>query len=555
MRRVAAFSLIALCSCATPPPSADVRAERMRAELHKDPGSSRAEDAERTLATLEYDRACRLHTVLAYKRFLEQFPRAAQADDVQARLEALRFNAARERGSAAALRQFLLEHPTGAHAEEARALLAKAELNEVPEGAEAKLKRLAEANEGTATGAEAADRLDDAAFARAQSEGALGLRQYLRDFAAGRHREQAQLQLLSVSLDSLLFAGDLIAAREEAARNPLARKLTDLEARFDAADRARAVFETKAAEARAALASHYLRPIEDLRRALSAPDPLDRWQAAEELGEHVSPRALDPLLDAIRSGRNPLIRQRALESLLKVAAALPRHIAEYELTARAEALAVLGETPETTLLRAVLAEARGDPDAAAALFQKALDPAVPDPLLLRRAVFHRQRQAQTFSSAVAARQLSVWALETAKANDPASPDFGALWSSRALCAAVAEARFAEDAIAQARAKVTDFPEDLEAFRLTALEARRLAEARLADAERALQREDRHALGCADRRVAERVEEAARLRLTALEKARARLPDLAPTLLRLASERDPSAAVRARARALLEGSRG
>lgn len=554
MVRLVVLAVLLFGSCATPP-SAEVRAERLRAEVHRDPGSSSAEDAEEGLASLEYDRACALHTVLAYKRFLEQFPRAPQADDVRARLETLRFNATVERGGAAALRQFLLEHPTGAHAEEAKAHLAKAELKEVPATEEAALRRLAAANEGTAAGAEAAAKLDDAAFTRAREDGARGLRGYLSEFPAGRHREEAQLQLLSLGLDSLLFAGEVIAAREEAARNPLAQKLSDLEARFEAADRARTVFETRSEAARAALPAHYLRPIEDLRRALSAPDPLDRWQAAEELGAHVNPRALEPLLEAIRTGRNPRIRQRAFDSLLAVATALPRHIAEFELSSRSEALAALGETPETLLLRAVLADARGDADAAAALYQKALDPAFPDPLLLRRTVAHRQRQKQLFSSAVAARQLAVWAQETARSHDPASPDFGALWSARALCAAVEEARFAEDAIARVQREVTEFPEDLEAFQVTAGEARRLAEARLADAERALVREDRHALGCADRRVAERLEASARLRLSALEQLRARTPALAPALLRLASERDPSAEVRSRARTLLEGTRG
>jgi len=45
-----------------------------------------------------------------------------------------------------------------------------------------------------------------------------------------------------------------------------------------------------------ALPGYYLRSFDDLVSSLHAPDPMDRWEAAEELGEHVDVKALDPLL-------------------------------------------------------------------------------------------------------------------------------------------------------------------------------------------------------------------------------------------------------------------
>ncbi len=546
--------LVLLCACTAHRPSPEERAERLRAAVSADPGSQRADDAQEDLVELEYQQATRLHTVLAYKRFLEAHPRVAQADDVRARLEALRFNSAQQRGTVAALTQFLIDHPDGAHAAQAKDLLAQAQLTELPGVTDpAQLRQLVQQQEGTATGAQASRQLDDTAFAQATRQGAAGLYDYLREFSAGFHREEAQTQLLSLKLDALIFSGQLIAAREEAARNlPLLKRLPDLEARLDRGEAEVAALGNQTLAVQSALPGNYLRPVEDLRKSLQAPDPLDRWQAAEELGQQVSIDSLDPLLESVRSARNPLIRQRAFESLVAVLSSMPPRLADYEVARRLESLASAGDTPPVLLSRAVLLDATGKVPEAAALYQKAFEPHSPDPLILRRWIGLRWEQRQPFSSAVAARQLAVWAQEIAQLNDPAGPDFSPLWSSRSLCAAVEHAQVAEEAITRAAREATEFPEDLEAFRVTAVDARRLSQARLSDAEQALRRVDANALSCGDRRVTDRVEEAVGTRAAALERLRTQVPRLAPTLLRLASERDPSPQIRAKASGLLAG---
>ncbi|MFY0576191.1 HEAT repeat domain-containing protein [Cystobacter fuscus] len=149
---------------------------------------------------------------------------------------------------------------------------------------------------------------------------------------------------------------------------------------------------------------HYLRSLEDLGRALVAPDPMDRWQAAQELGQHVSVKALDPLLEALRSGRNPLIRWQALESLETVLRALPRRVAEYEVAVRLEALREKAGSPELYLRTAVLLDLSGRVGEAAAEYQRAFLPEDPDPVVLRRWIRLREERLQAFSAAVAARQ-------------------------------------------------------------------------------------------------------------------------------------------------------
>lgn len=544
MRAVFA-ALCLLLGCASPR-STPSRAEALRAQVAADPHSSRGEAALADLVELEFQRASAQHTVLGWKRFLEKHPTAPRADEARARLETLRFTGAKARGSAGAWERFLVEHPNGAHAEEARRELAEARRREATGGgAPVALDR---GSEGAAAGGEAGDQLDHAAWDQAQGGATRKLLDYLRGHPAGLHREAAQRELFSRTLDVLLYEGELLRAREEAAKSPLTSGITDLEGRFDAAERTRRVLARASEPLRAALPSHYLRPLADLRRSLTAPDPLDRWQAAEELGEHSEPAAIDPLLDALRGARSPLVRQRAFESLQRVAAALPPALADHTLTQRTEALAALGDSPEVLIALAALAEAQGAPAQALTLFGLALQPVDPEPLVLLRTAQLRAQLGQPFSSAVAARQLAVWARDTAQRLDPSGPDFSPLWGARSLCAAVEYATAAEEALVKARASSTDFPEDLAEFLRVALEARRLGVARLRDAEAVLQRQDPHALRCTDRRVVDRLEEGRRLRIQAISKL-GKEPE-ARAILELAAARDPAPEVRAAAAARL-----
>jgi len=128
-----------------------------------------------------------------------------------------------------------------------------------------------------------------------------------------------------------------------------------------------------------------------------------------------------------------------------------------------------------------------------------------------------------------------------------------LASARQLCAAVVNARYAAGVIQKARTERTEFPEDLLNFEVTAKDAVRLAEARLADAELMLRERTPGARTCGDARVRERLESGVKERTAALRAVGTKLPSLAPLLLEVAKERDPSPEVRAAAAASLEAS--
>ncbi len=519
--------------------------------LREYPKHELAEAAEVRIEELEFEEARKLHTVLAYKRFLEAHPEAAQTRAARSLLEGLRFNVAKEAGTAAAWRQFLAEHPDGAQREEAKRLMAEAEQKEL--GATEDSSRLSaflrEAGDDPRR-REVEDRLDDQAFAQAKASGAARLFAYLKDFPAGRHREEAKARLLDLEVEGLLVSGLLEEAEARVKTHPLGPQLKDFPQRLARARTAREALSASEPLAQAAFVGFYLRHLEDLERALVAPDPLDRWQAAEELGQHVSVRALEPLLDAFRTARNPLIRQRALESLQTVLRALPRAVAEYEVAVRLESLRERASSAEVYLTIAALLDLSGQLEQAATEYQRAFDAGSPDPVVLRRWVQIRQERRQSFSAAVAARQLALWSLEVARTELVSTEGGIPLASARQLCAAAENARFASEAIAQARPHVTEFPEDLDGFERIAVDAVKLSEARLADAELLLRERNANARLCWDGRVRERLESAVKERTAALEVVGARLPKLAPVLLELARDRDPSPQVRSVAAARL-----
>jgi tetratricopeptide (TPR) repeat protein len=301
--------------------------------------------------------------------------------------------------------------------------------------------------------------------------------------------------------------------------------------------------------AQAAHVGHYLRDLGDLQQALGAQDPLDRWQAAEELGQHVSVKALEPLLTAFRTARNPLIRQYAMESLQSVLRALPRAVAEYEVAVRLESLRERASSAEVYLTIAALLDLTGQLELASTEYQRAYDTTNPDPVVLRRWVKIRTERRQPFSAAVAARQLALWALGVAREEVVSSEGGVPLASARQLCAAAENARFAAEAIAQARKQATEFPEDLNSFERAAMDAVKLSEARLADAELLLREQKPDVRLCRDQQVRERLSSAVKERTAALEAVGTKLPKLAPLLLELARDRDPSPEVRAMAAAL------
>jgi hypothetical protein len=526
--------------------------EAYRAFLREHPEGDDAEAVEVRISELEFEEASKLHTVVAYKRFLEAHPEVPQARAARTLLEGLRFNAAKEAGTAAALRQFLKDHPDGAQRDEAQRLLKEAELKELATTKDTQQLRayLQEAPDDPRR-LEVESRLDDETFTRAETTGATQLFAYLRDFPAGRYREQAKVKLLALEVEGLLVSGLLEEARARVAGHPLGAKLKDFPARLNRIRAERSALQSPEPLAQAAQVGHYLRSLEDLKHALVAPDAMDRWQAAEELGQHVSVRAVDPLLEAFRTGRNPLVRERALESLQTVLRALPGPVAEYEVAVRLESLREKANSAELYLIMAALLDMSGRMGEAATEYQRAFAPEDPDPVVLRRWVQLREERRQTFSAAVAARQLSLWALRVAR-EESISPEGGVpLAAARQLCAAARNARFASEAIARARKVSTEFPEDLDGFAVTAAEALKLSEARLADAELLLRERTPGARTCGDDAVRERLESALSQRREALRTVGTKLPKLAPLLLQVARERDPSPEVRTEAAALLK----
>jgi hypothetical protein len=521
--------------------------ESYRAFIRQYPEGDNAEAARTRLADLEFDRVAQLHTVVACKRYLEEFPDSAKAPDVKALLEAQRFVAAQERGTIEAYRQFLRDHPDGAHHVEAEQWVESAMLTEALKTRDAAAGEAALKHLDNPQAREAAQgKLDDQAFANAAASGAAGLLGYLREHPAGTHREEAQVQLFALKLEGLLFSDRLEAARAESTRSPLGAKVPGLAEKLARAEADRALTRSSDAEVQAALSTNYLRSLEDLQKSLQAPDSLDRWEAAEELGQWVSVGAIDPLLTAIHSARNALVRVRAFDSLGQVLRALPRPIAEYEVATRLEALRDRAGSADVYLEVAVLRDLSGHPEAALPDYQRAFDAALPDPVILWRLMQLRRERRQFFSSAVAGRQMALWARGIAEAVDPGAPAAQA----RDLCAASETLRPALEAIGAARAEKTEFPEDLLAFEATARDSQRLVTARLKDSELALKTQNPNVRACGDRRWSERMSDALRARLDALRGLRKRSPAVAERVLALAREKDPAPEVRAVAAQLL-----
>ncbi|MFY2560963.1 tetratricopeptide repeat protein [Corallococcus terminator] len=554
LRRALAVLLLAAAGCLPSPYDRAARTdtvEAYRAFLRDNPTHPDADAAESRLEELEFEEAKRLHSVLAYKRFLEVYPDAPHTRTAKTLLEGLRFNAAKEAATVAGWRQFLQEHPDGLQRDEAKRLMAEVETQEMATTQDP--RRLAEylrEKPDDPRRLEVESRLDAQSFEQAKAGGAAKLFAYLKEFPAGTHREDARILLLELEVEGLLVSGLVDEAEARVKAHPLGPKLTGFPARLARARTERAALAQPEPLVQAAYVGHYLRDLEDLKRAMVAPDALDRWQAAEEMGQHVSVRAVDPLLDALRSARNPLIRQNALESLRTVLSSLPRPVAEYEVASRLDALRERASSSEMYLTVAVLLDLSGHLGQASTEYQRAFDSGVPDPVVLRRWVDIREARKQPFSAAVAARQLAVWALGVAREETVTAEGRVPLASARQLCAAAVNARFAAGAIARARAASSEFPEDLAEFERRAEEARRLAEARLADAELMLREQSPGVRTCSDRGVSERLEGGVKERTAALASVGTKLPQVGRLLLEVARERDPSPQVREAASARL-----
>ncbi|MBL8954592.1 MAG: HEAT repeat domain-containing protein [Myxococcaceae bacterium] len=514
--------------------------EAYREFLAKHPIDQDSDAARDRLAELELTEAKRVHTVVAYKRYLEEHPDGERGRAARALLEGLRFNATASRNTALAWRQFIKDHPDGSHREEAEAALAKAELLELSKLEDADLARLKSAHPDDERGEQAGARLDDVAFGKATTAAALFA--YLRDFAAGAHRDEVKVKLLSLELEGLLVSGRLAEAKALAAKAPLAAQVPGLKQRLERAEKVEALGRSKEDAVQRALPGYYVRSIDDLVKSLKSPDPMDRWEAAEELGHHVDVKVLDPLLEALRSARQPLVRQRAFDALAKVLKALPPAVADFEVATRVESAAANASDGQVVLTIAALLDLSGQLARASTEYQRAFDASAPDPVVLRRWVAIREGRREPYSAAVAARQLSLWA-EGQVREVAAAPDASSLASARSLCAAREYALAARESISKALVEKVEFADDVRVYALRAAEAVRSSEAKLRDVELKLLETDARARRCGDGAFKARMEEGEQKRLEALQQVAAKSPKTAPLVLELARERDPSPVIR------------
>ncbi len=446
--------------------------------LEQNPNDINRENAQSRLEELEFEAAQKAHTAVAYKRFLSDHPEGPYVSRVQQRLEGLRFNAAVDKNTVAGWRLFLNEHPTGAHREEAETALLELETQKLESGtppapgeplsaaaAQVLAERRAQVNEAQA--------FQDAQNTRQ-------LLDYLEAFPSGAHRDDVKGKLLRLEVESLLFEGEIEAAKTKMTQSPLAASWTDWPKAVAEAQRYFEALNGTATNLRPLSPQADLFPLAEVLASLESSAAFDRSQAASSLGFYMTPQVIAPLLRSIRVGRTTLVRQRAFESLRRVFRLMPRTVADYALTTRLADLSTKASDEGLSLPVAVLLDIQGRVDDAASEYQKAYAPQDPDPLILRRLIELRMERGKQFSAAVACRTL---ALESKRVFDELQVAGNGVTAAREYCGAVEMARFAAQTLAKIKqADTSEFAADVESFEKAAQATLTLGLAKLRDAE-------------------------------------------------------------------------
>ena len=512
--------------------------------LRKNPHGELALLAQERLAELEFKQAKALHSILSYKRFLEKFPDAPEAKPAAVLLENLRFESAIADNTPHALRRFLREYPDSPRQAEMVERLTPMEQAELASSEDLlRLRGAAHLHADKPLGALANERLDEVRFQNAKTAG--DYFDYLRQFPAGKHREEARVALLSLEFELLLA----FAKWEEAERltqQPLAERMPQRELRLGKLRQLKALLESKAPEILQTQMPK--KSPEALEAALKVSDILLRADTVEEMGFLMSASTVEVLLRMASTSRNALLRQRAFESLQRLFQALPESLAEYQVAKREQQQTLQELEGEEALQWAILYDLSGQRAKAAVLYSKAYIPEQADPLILRRQVVLRREQKQPYSAAIAARQLALWTERTAEEAGPLH-EAQLLPAARELCAAVDMGEFALASLEALSEEPTDFPEDVLAFLQKARSSLRLAQAKLQDAELALFEQAPQAKRCNQRGLPWSIEAKVEERKKAFEKLAKQKPAAAKLLIERAMTVDPLTELRAKLRDL------
>lgn len=351
--------LLSACSGAPVSPTPDDAADELRDQLAKEPDDPRRVTVVEKLAQVELGRARLSNTIVAYKRFLAEFPVGDEAVTARALLEGLRFDQAQKTNTVDGWEAFLADHPRGRHEADARNALGTLEIAAALKSSDQTLVHVTLARfPDHSDRAPLVAHEDDLAWTAASNAGNDAIEAYLASHPSGAHRAGAEQHKEDNQQNEIRDAEDLsralaLTSRADATESQRALvaglQLNFALRRLDFAA-LKGLAATKsvepsalaiAARAKEALQAFEARPLTPDQRALlaaAAPgaglrtheavlaavqtgDPLLRTAALKELAEWANPDDLKFLLGALQ-GDYLGVRLEAIEALRTLATSL-----------------------------------------------------------------------------------------------------------------------------------------------------------------------------------------------------------------------------------------